>query len=163
MASTLSGPSVSISISAGLSGGASPALTAATIADTTTARPGVGSIAGQVSKVYSSQLTINTASATTLDLTSLTDALGASVSFGKLRGVKITNTSAVAGEDITVGGGSNAIIPAASPLVASVSLDATFAQNFGTVGLTVDSTHKNLLIAAAAGSAVSVIVTLIGQ
>jgi hypothetical protein len=81
-----------------------------------------------------------------------------------VRAIKISNRSTAAGEDLSIGGGSSNDLFALLPftLNSSSTGDATLLINFGSDGLTVDGTHKNLLLDVASGSTVAVDVTILG-
>jgi hypothetical protein len=94
-----------------------------------------------VSKVYFNRYV--SGSPTTIDLTSLVDAYGNSISFTTVLHLMIVNNDAT--HNITVGGGTNGLFAALPVLYAGgcYNLTTTF---------TVDGTHKLLLITPAAGT-----------
>lgn len=119
---------------------------------------GNGTSTGNVDYIYAKQLSL-AGSATTLDLTSLTDLNGGSVNFARVREVIIVNLATTAGYTLTIGPGvsnpwTTGPIAASSTVVLQPSVgqttgSATFrASDPWSVGATtgwyVDSTHKTL-------------------
>lgn len=163
MATTVTSPQFSATLSAGLNNGASTYPKVSTsFTHQANGSYDVGSSAGEVNKAYSVDVNVNTSGATSIDLTTLTDAIGTSTAFGTVSAILITNKSTVNGQNITVGGGTNGLF-AAWP----VTLDATDGLETLLIrkklGITVDGTHKILTLAAAAGAAVPVRVTILGR
>src|SRR5688500_4188197 len=99
MPSLLSSVRVSSEIACAVSGGAAPAPVGAQVSDKTNTNISVGSTAGLVDKEYAAAVTVTTAGLT-LDLTALEDALGNSISFSKVRAIKISNPSITTGENL---------------------------------------------------------------
>jgi uncharacterized ParB-like nuclease family protein len=164
MPSILSQTQIGVGIKAQLTGGTAPAITRATIEDEIALTPGVGSGSDQANKIYSAAMNLNTAAPTTLDLSNLTDPLGASITFTKVQAILIRNKATTATHDITVeSSGSNPLIATDVPITLKAGGKAVFFTSFGGAGLTVDSTHKNLDLAAAAGSSVPITITILGS
>lgn len=164
MAGTLSTPQIGMGITAQLTGTSGPSSNTSNVQDISTATPTVGSAAGNVNKIYSAAVTIAASgSPASLDLTSLLDPQGSAITFATVYAIKVTNTSTVAGQDVTVGGGTTPIVANVSdPLYAGTD-PGCFLQKYGSVEKTVDSTHKLLAITIAAGTNVIVNVTIIGK
>lgn len=164
MASTVTSPQAGCTLSASLKGSASATVKpSAGVSDSTPVTYAVGNTAGQVNKVYTTTVTVNTSGATLIDLTSgITDALGASIVFAKVSAIKITNKSTTTGENITVGGGTNGLFTALPFTLEAGTGTESFTLCKG-AGITVDGTHKILQLAAASGSAVTVTVTIFGR
>lgn len=122
--------------------------------------PAVGNAAGQLEFAVARNVTIATGVPLDIDLTAVADAAGNVVAFAKLCGWLLLNDSAVAGENLVIGGGANPIIaaagPTARPLGASME---TMTLN----GIVVDATHKTFRVAAAAGAAVNGRLVLFGR
>jgi hypothetical protein len=158
MSSTLTVPQVSAAITGNLAGGTAPARTSSNVNDATASTPTVGTSAGNANALYSGAITVASGTPQTIDLTSVTDPLGASVVFTSIRAIKITNTSTTAGQNVTFGGGTNEVFSGASE---TLEPGGTFLFDFP-AGKAVDGTHKAIILTAAAGSPV-IDVTVLGH
>lgn len=135
-----------------------------------------GTAAGMVDYIYAKSLSL-AGSATTLDLTSLTDLNGGSVNFARVRELVIVNLATTAGYTVTVGAaGSNAwstgplgtststsiLMPSVGQTTALSTLrwSDPFSTGASTGGY-VDSTHKNLKLDPGANT-ISVYVLIAG-
>jgi hypothetical protein len=162
MSDTMNNPQVSAQINASLSGGAAPATASSNIAHNVANALVVGASAGQVNKAYSSPFTVSNGSPLVLDLnTGLTDPLGNALVFTKVAAILISNDSTTTGEDFTLGGGTNPLFTTAPNIVAAKG-GAYLIVN-PVAQITVDSTHKTIQIAVAAGTNVPGKITVIGQ
>jgi hypothetical protein len=162
MATLLASPSVTSSVTANLTGGAAPAPSQSPVNHTyAPAVPlSVGNGAGQANKCYSAAFSVTSGSPLLLDLTTLTDPLGGALNFGTVVDILITNDSVTAGQDFTIGGGTNGLFTAAPNTV-----QANGGQWHWTgvnPGLATDGTHKILQIANASGTAAGKI-TILGR
>jgi hypothetical protein len=115
----------------------SPSISSATKVLFQNSQPLSTTFSGTISKSFDLQIP------TTIDLTSLVDAYGNSISFTTVLHLMIVNNDAT--HNITVGGGTNGLFAALPVLYAGgcYNLTTTF---------TVDGTHKLLLITPAAGT-----------
>ena len=125
-----------------------------------------GTGAGKAQHVWQNQLTCDSSSGQTLDLTALAGGLeGANRSFTKVKSIKITNTDT--GIVLTVGNAaSNQWLGLCSSGTATLPVNPggflwNHAPDANGLAL-IDSTHKNLLLKAASGSVV-VNITIIGE
>lgn len=71
-----------------------------------------GSGAAQANSIYASPstLTVSTGTPTVVDLASVTDPDGTSITWSDILAIAIVNLSTTAGQDITVGGGTNPVV-----------------------------------------------------
>ena len=159
--STLDSPTWSVGLKANVTGGSAIQPATANISAGKTGSWNVGTSAGQVNEAYGSVVSVLSGTPTNIDLLTLTDALGAAISFATLEAVMVINLSKTTGEDITVGGGTNAVFASLPEVLkATSSGDSTL---FFKTPITVDSTHHILELTAASGSAVQVAVVLFGR
>lgn len=105
-----------------------------------------------ISSVYHATLTVTT-TPTVINVQSLTNAFGGSVSFSTVKHVQVTNDAASIA--LTVGGGTNPLFAALPTIVAGGC--ATLTTN-----ITVSGSVKNLTLTAASGS-ISVDVLIVGN
>lgn len=124
--------------------------------------PSIGTAAGNVNKLYVASLTVDTGTPVSLDLTALTDPLGGTINFAKVFSIMVENLSTTTGQDITIGGGANAVIAARAdtPIGPNGCYDHIVRPN---PGHTVDATHKVLTVAVAAGTGVGFVVSILGR
>lgn len=134
-----------------------------------------GTGSGQVDLIYAKQLSL-AGSATTLDLTSVTDLSGTSISFARVRELWIQNLATTAAYTVTVGAAatnqfvgflgtttSTCIIPTNVGATGNYAV-VRFCDPYTTgasTGAYVDSTHKNLKLDPGANT-ISVNVLIIG-
>jgi hypothetical protein len=164
MAGTLSNPQISGSIQATLAAAAANNATSTNINHTTTVQPTVGSSAGNANKVFDVTVTIaSSGTPGTIDLTSVTDPQGNALSFSALRALKITNLSTTAGQDITPFGGTNGLVATGTIVLKAGSANSSVTYDFGSAEIAVDSTHKIIQLAVAAGTSVLCNVTGLGR
>jgi hypothetical protein len=161
MATTVASPALAASVTANLTGGAPPAPSQSPVNHSYNPTLTVGAAAGQSNKVYSAPFTVTTGTPLALDLTTLVDPLGGALNFSAVTSILITNDSTTAGQDFTIGGGTNGLFTAAPNIVAANG-GAYFISN-PTAQITVDGTHKILTIAVAAGTGVGGKVTIVGR
>lgn len=136
---------------------------------------GNGTSAGNVDLIYARQLSL-AGTATTLDLTSLTDLSGASINFARVRLVMIQNLATTAGYIVTVGAAAATqwtgyLGTTASTVILQPNVGATSNQNVFTfldaysvgasTGAYVDSTHKSLKLDPGANT-IAVNILLLG-
>lgn len=136
---------------------------------------GNGTSTGNVDYIYAKQLSL-AGSATTLDLTSLTDLNGGSVNFARVREVVVVNLATTAAYTVTIGpGASNPWTTGPIAVVGGVVLQPSVGQTTGnstfrasdpwsvgaTTGWYVDGTHKTLKLDPGANT-ISVYVVLVG-
>jgi hypothetical protein len=133
-----------------------------------------GTGSGAVDLVYAKALSL-AGSATTLDLTSVTDLSGASISFARVRVLVIQNLATTAAYTVTVGNAASNIftgfIASTGTVVIQPNVGATsnysshvFTDLYSTgasTGAYVDSTHKNLKLDPGANT-ISVNVLILG-
>jgi hypothetical protein len=169
MAATLTSPQVGMNITGNLSAGTFPTRTA-NPSHPITSTPNVGATAGSVNKLYQASFTIvNNATPTAIDLTSLTDIDGTTINLANVYAIEISNDSPNTGEDITHGGGTNGLYtvsPNVLPggIAGGGALDPSgIIIKYGTIGKTVDATHKILTLATAAGTNVPGRITILGR
>jgi hypothetical protein len=111
-----------------------------------------GTLADQCTKLYSARLSLVASTPQTIDLQSLVDASGATISFNAIRFLAVRNNAATDGWILLVGAaGSNAFeafVSSAGTFTVYPSSAAndgfTVFQVPNTTGGTVDSTHHNL-------------------
>jgi hypothetical protein len=162
MATLLSSPSVTSSVTANLTGGAAPAPSQSPVNHTyAPAVPlAVGSGAGQANKCYSAAFSVTSGAPLLLDLTALTDPLGGALNFTNVSEILITNDSTTAGQDFTIGAGTNGLFTAAPNVVRANG--GQWHLTDVNPGITVDGTHKIFQIANASGTA-SGKITILGR
>jgi hypothetical protein len=159
MSTTLSSPAISASITAGLASGL---LSGTVTHEPAQQTPAVGTNAGNVNLLYSADFTVSSGSPLTLDLSSIADAAGNTAIFGHVTCWLVENRSTNAAELMTLGGGSNALIPArtgADVIQANGGFDLMAAPT----GIVRDATHKTFQIAVASGTAVPGRLTILGR
>jgi hypothetical protein len=161
MASTMTSPQIAAAIQAGLAGGAAPAPSTSNVNHSAALTPAVGGSAGQVNKIYSAAFTVTTGTPLSIDLTALTDPLGAALNFTNVAAILISNDSVVAGQDFSVGGGTNGLFTAAPNIIAANGGMYLLANP--NPGITVDGTHKIITITVAAGTGVGGKITVLGH
>jgi hypothetical protein len=160
MSTTLSSPAISSSITAGLASGL---LSGTVTHEPAQQTPAVGTNAGNVNLAYSADFTVSSGSPLTLDLSSIADAAGNTAVFGHVTHWLVENRSTNAAELMTLGGGSNPLIPArsgADVIQANGGYDLKASPNPGIVR---DATHKTFQIAVASGTAVPGRLTILGR
>lgn len=160
MAATLTVPKAQAKITATLTGGQAPATGQWAVNHSVLNAPDVGSSAGQSNKVHSLNYLVSNGTPLTIDLTSTVDPSGAAIAFSFVNAILVSNDSVAAGQDLTVGGGSNPIVPASPAVQPNGGAYYVSAPN---PGITVDSTHKILQITVAAGTNVPIQVTVLGR
>ncbi len=115
-----------------------------------------------ITKCYFTTETVTT-TPVSIDLTGLTDAYGAALSFATVKHLHIINNDAT--NNLTVGGGTNGVF-AALPFNLKGQTGANNSDNGSdlnlTTEITVDGTHKILTLTASAGS-ISVDVFILGS
>jgi hypothetical protein len=163
MASTVASPQITAAITATLTGGAAPATVSGNVNHTPSETPTVGSSSGNVNKAYSVAGTVTSGSPVDIDLTAVTDPLGASLNFSQVHAILLENLSTTAGQDLTLGAGTNPLLAASTQLAYAGTAPGFVLQNCGTTGITVDSTHKTVRVAVAAGTGVGYKLTIIGK
>lgn len=163
MASTLTSPQISATIKGSLAGGAAPATATSNPNHSPVEAPVVGSTSGQCNLIYSAPFAVSNGSPLALDLTSLQDPLGAALNFSQAHAILIENDSTTAGQDMTIFGGSNGLLAASTAILYAGTAPGFQLLNFGTTGVTVDSTHKIIQIAVAAGTNVAGKITVLGK
>lgn len=160
MAATISGPQVSafVQFLAGVAG----ATGSLTYNQNVSQALAVGNAAGQANKAYQAALTVTSGTPLVVDLASLTDANGATITFAHVTTVIITNGSTTTGQDLTIGAGTN-------PL--SVNITGVASANGGfmishnpAVGYVYNSsTAHTIQIVVAAGTSVPLTITILGR
>jgi|GEM_PF-1981465 len=113
-----------------------------------------GTGADKIDLLFAKQLTFSASTSQTLDLTALTDILGAAVSFARVRVVAIKVYSQTDAASLTVGGAASNAWEAFLSTAGTITIPAASAANQNgafflltapnTTGWVVDSTHKNL-------------------
>lgn len=160
MANSLSSPKVTLSVQANYNDTSSTLTSNVSISDTTATTFTVGTASGNVNKPYTATRTVASGTPDVLDLSVLTDPVNGSVAFLHVDVLKITNTSTVAGQDLTVGGGT-------APLFTALPITIGPGGSLVWVNPTDDfavnaSTAHNLQVAAAAGT-VTYTITILGR
>jgi len=157
MSITLSNPSIVVQASADVASGLLSGSHIHRIAQT----PNVGTSAGNVNLLAPYSFTLATGTPLSIDLTAAIDAGGNTVTFGHLTHYVLENLSTVSGENIAIGGGSNGVFTL-DPTTAKPNGGAKFLAD-PNPGITIDSTHKIITLAAAAGTAVAGRITFYGR
>lgn len=157
MASTLSNASISSQISVDIVRGG----LAGTVTHRNAQTPAIGTVTNQVNLVFQNDFIVATGTPLTFDLTSLVDPAGSAINFGHVTHLHIENLSAVAGEDLTVGGGTNGLFAADPKPIRANGGNVQHADP--NPGILVDGTHKIVQLAAAAGTAVLGRITIMGR
>lgn len=121
-----------------------------------------GTADGKINAIIARDLLLTSGAAQTIDLTTgALDPAGQAVAMDTYCGYLLINGSATPGEDVSVGGGSNAIF-AAEPIPIQAASGFAYRLNPG-VGTTVDGTHKNFKADIAAGTNVPVSLLIFGR
>lgn len=122
----------------------------------------IGSAAGNVQKIYSSDfVVVNSGTPTTFDLTSLLDPGAGAVTFAFVTHIIIENLSTTTAEIMTVMGGTNGLqATSTNPLQPNGGVWVMCNPN---PGITVDGTHKIVNLAVASGTNVSGKITILGR
>lgn len=160
MSATLSNPQISAAISASLGSSSGPASTNTNIQHSIAKQRTVGTAAGNVNKVYSAAFTVDTGTPITIDLTTAADPQGNAQNFGTVYDIIIENSSSTTGQIMTLFGGSNGLVATGTLLL---NPGGAIAYTGGSVGITVDSTHKLIQISVAAGTGVAGRITVLGK
>lgn len=164
MAGTLSNVQTSGQLSMSLGSTTGSSATTSNINNSFAITFDVGTATGQVNKVYDGEITIaSSGSPSTIDLTAAVDPQGTSNNFSVVNAIIITGESTTAGEDITPFGGSNGLLATGTAKILAGTKPGSVVYNFGTTGLTVDSTHKIITLTSAAGTNVKCKVTVVGK
>lgn len=161
MANTLSNPQYGAAILGTLTSSTATATNVATINDATSAAPSVGTSAGSFNLAYTASGTVATGTPVVLDTTALTDPLGASINFGHVNIIKLTNNSTTTGQDLTMGGGSNPLFGSISPVARANGGFLEIADP--NPGIATSGSVKNIQISAAAGTNVAFALTILGR
>jgi len=123
--------------------------------------PTIGSAAGQQDLEHSKSYTVTSGTPLVLDVTSLADPQGNAQNFAHVTSLLISNDSTTAGQDLTVGGGSNPLIATwGQPVQANGGWYGFGAPN---PGIAVSGTVKTIQITVAAGTSVPLTVTVKGR
>jgi hypothetical protein len=107
---------------------------------------------------FSKEFTLATGTPQTVDLTSVADSGGNTVTFGHLVAWQYSNLSNSNGANVTIGGGTNAIIPAGQPITKGGHVQQCCPE-----GITVDGTHKIVTLSVASGTSEAGRLTLFGR
>ena len=107
MSTTLSNPTISLAIKASLASGAAPAPIGSIVNHAPSVALGAGSTAGNVDRCYSTAIAVTTGTPLTLNLISALDPLGNALAMAHVTAVLLENSSNTAGQDFTIGGGTN--------------------------------------------------------
>jgi hypothetical protein len=160
--STLLNPRMLLAVTGALSDGLLPPVVTAAINHAVNPSLPVGSGSGNVNIEFHLPFTVTSGSLLVLDLTNLTDPLGKAIAFAVVTAILLTNDSTTATNDLSLGGGTNALV-ANCPLPAQAAGGAV-AFLAPAAGLPVTSGSTNhLQIAANAGSAVPGRLTILGR
>lgn len=161
MSTTLVTPKVAIAATSQTTSGVAPATVVGTVAQSTTWAPTVGTAVGNVNLLYSAAQTVTNGTPLVLDLTSLTDPNGNAVVFAHVQAIVVTNNSIVAGQDLTIGGGTNPLSTDLHTAQANGGAAAIIAPNpgFAVVG----SSTNNLKVVVAAGTTVPFSISIYGR
>jgi hypothetical protein len=113
-----------------------------------------------ITKLYFATYTVTT-TPTTIDVTNLTDVFGNALNFATVKHIQVVNNDTT--NNLTVGGGTNALFPALPPLIgqAAAANSNRSCVNL-TTNLTVTGTTKIVQLVASAGS-ISVDVLIAGS
>lgn len=109
MATTLTNPSVSVTVKAQLSSGAAPALVAAQVNHSPNFGVGAGNTTGNVDRCYSTAFTVSAGTPLTINLTTALDPMQNAVGMLHVSGILVENDSTTSGQDMTIGGGTHPI------------------------------------------------------
>lgn len=120
---------------------------------------GTGAGASNLIYVVQDDTGIGTSSSTTIDLQSLTDMFGNSISFSKIKVFYLENTVSAVGVNLVVGAAaatqwasSTALISTTDATVLVPSASVLYCARTDATGWVVDGTHKSLKIANASGT-----------
>jgi hypothetical protein len=160
MASTITVPQSGAGLTAQVSTGTALSSATATVNHTPAKALVAGTSATQISKIHSARYLVTTGTPLSIDLTSVTDPVGASLNFGFVSRILISNASTTAGQNATVLGGTNGLV-AASPF--TLGPGGHLKVDLGDQEITVDGTHKIITVTLAAGTNVPIDVTVMGR
>jgi hypothetical protein len=156
MSTTLSNIGVNSQITADIASG----LLSGNFNNQSLATPPSGTATGSLNLLAHQSFTVTAGSPLSIDLTSIADVGGSTVTFGHLCYVKVVNGGTNSGGDLQIGGGTNGVFTLDPKLIRSKGGIAThFDPN---PGITIDSTHKIITITSASGSVPGTI-TLAGR
>src|SRR3954464_9895168 len=105
MSTTLSNPKITAQVESDFVAG----LVSGNLLHRVTSTPSVGTPAGSVNLEYTNSFTLASGTPLSLDLTSLVDVGGNTVTFGHVNCILLENLSIVSGENIAIGGGTNGV------------------------------------------------------
>jgi hypothetical protein len=124
------------------------------------ATPSVGTAAGSINLLVHQTFTVSSGTPLSIDLTSVVDVAGNTVSFGHLCYSKVVNSGTNSGGDLNFGGGTNGVFTLDPKVVrANGGIATHYDPN---PGITVDSTHKIVTVASVSGT-VTGSITLAGR
>lgn len=121
----------------------------------------IGTADGGADVLVHRDVSVTNAAPLTIDLTAVQDVSGAVRAMVDFVGWKFENLSDTAGEDFTIGGGANPVIPADGEVVQAKGGRAE--KFYPNLGRPVAGGTKNFLIAVAAGVNVPGRLTLVGR
>ena len=156
MSTTLSNLNINSQISADIASG----LLTGKFNNRSAATPSVGTSAGSINLLVHQTFSINSGTPLAIDLTSVADVAGNTVTFGHLNYIKILNSGTNSGGDLSIGGGTNGVFTADPK---SIRANGGIATHYDpNPGITIDSTHKIITVTSASG-AVTGSITLAGR
>lgn len=165
MSATLASPQCAAGITATLSSTTGSATSTTNISHQHTSQPTVGSSAGNVSKAWTGTITVTDSGTPNLstDLTTgLTDPQGNALVFSKVQQMIFESLESATANIVTLFGGSNGLVATGTLTLLAGGKIVWDAGILGD-GITVDSTHKIIQVATAAGTSVKVKTTILGR
>ncbi|MDP9175548.1 MAG: hypothetical protein M3O30_17030 [Planctomycetota bacterium] len=109
MPTILSNPSLSLSLKAQLTSGASPAIAGSQVNHSPPFAIGAGSTPGNVDRCYAAPFTVSAGTPLTINVSTALDPLQNTTGMLHVSAILIENDSTVAGQDMTIGGGTHPI------------------------------------------------------
>lgn len=110
MATTLSNPLITVAITAALTAGAPPAPAASPVNHAPAVTLTSGSGPGSVDRIYSKATTITSGTPLTINVSTALDPLNTAVGMLHVTSVMVSSDSTVAGQDLTIGGGTHPVL-----------------------------------------------------
>lgn len=162
MATTVNNPIATLGATAYLTGGAAPAPATANVNQALSRNPTVGSSAFNVQYVFSEAFAVTYGTPFSVDLTSVTDALGNAIDFSYITDIFVKNLSVTSGQNMTVGGSITNTIMTVCPFTLIAQPQLSGCELSG-LELAVNSGAKVLEINVAAGTSVAGQLTVFGR
>lgn len=159
---TVASPQIGSSLNARITASAGSANTNTTVDHANATSPTVGSGTGNVQKVYHAPFVVaDSSTPTNIDLSAATDPQGTAITLSAVRALKLSNSSTVAAQVMTLSTVTNGLLATSQGPInpsGSLTLDAG-----GVADITVDGTHKVISITVASGTNVAGLLTVFGR